>query len=242
MSNAARDELRDALARRAAEQAALDAARLTIEKGRLLVEELARQAEDHASAEIRSSTLLADRMKDALKGGEAPAFTNDRELSKNAASIAQLETRRRAAEAALADLVAEERERERDVSNATAAVERAVQDVVRGEAEEIAASWEEVNLKARAIRIRLGGNSGDPIWRVSGFSDRVGRALHQNTEDREFDRPQGEIARALWIEFTTQLAHDADARLDFTAADRAIEEMRKEHAERQAARMRGEAA
>jgi len=231
----AREELKRAQAVQAAAQAALDAARLTSEKGRRLVEEFARQAEDYASAEMRSSTLLADRMKDALKKGEAPAFTNDRELSKNATSLAHLETRRHAAEAALADLAAEEREREREVSDATAAVERAVHDVLRVEAEKIAASWEEVELKARAIRIKLGGRSGDPIWRVSGLSDRVGRALYQNGEDREFDFPQSEIARGPWTDFAAALLRDSDAELDFAAADRAIEEVRKERAERRAA-------
>ena len=244
----AREELKRAQAVQAAAQAALDAARLTSEKGRRLVEEFARQAEDYASAEMRSSTLLADRMKDALKKGEAPAFTNDRELSKNATSLAHLETRRPAAEAVLADLVAEEREHERDVSDATAAVERAVHDVLRVEAEKIAASWEEVELKARAIRIKLGGRSGDPIWRVSGLSDRVGRALYQNGEDAGLDRPQGEAMRGPWIEFSTALLKDADAELDFAAAERALEEMDKEREERRAAnerfalRMRGEAA
>jgi hypothetical protein len=244
----AREELKRAQAVQAAAQAALDAARLTSEKGRRLVEEFARQAEDYASAEMRSSTLLADRMKDALKKGEAPAFTNDRELSKNATSLAHLETRRHAAEAALADLVAEEREREREASNATATVEQVVQDVLRAEAEKIAASWEEVELKARAIRIKLGGRSGDPIWRVSGLSDRVGRALYQNGEDSEFDRPQSEIARGPWTDFAAALLRDSDAELDFAAADRAIEEVRKERAEHRAAderfhtRMQGAAA
>jgi hypothetical protein len=135
----------------------------------------------------------------------------------------------------VADLAAEEREREREVSDAVAAVERAVHDVLRGEAEKIAASWEEVELKARAIRIRLGGRSGDPIWRVSGLSNRVGRALYQNRGDRKFDSPQSEIARGPWTDFAAALLGDSDAELDFAAADRAIVEMTKEREERRAA-------
>jgi hypothetical protein len=118
------------------------------------------------------------------------------------------------------------------------AVERAIHDVLRVEAEKIAASWEEVELKARAIRIKLGGRSGDPIWRVPGLSDRVGRALYQNGEDREFDRPQSEIARGPWTDFAAALLRDSDAELDFAAAERALEEMDKEREERRAANER----
>jgi hypothetical protein len=243
----AREELKRAQAVQAAAQAALDAARLTSENGRRLVEEFARQAEDYASAEMRSSTLLADRMKDALKKGEAPAFTNDRELSKNATSLAHLETRRPAAEAALADLVAEEREREREASTAKDAVERAIQDVMRAEVETIAARWAEVELEARALRIKL-GREGDPVWRLSGLSDPGLRATAQNYLDGEFDFRERQITSGPWVEFSAALLEDSDARLDFTAADRAIEELRKERAERREAderfhtRMRGAAA
>jgi hypothetical protein len=188
-------------------------------------------------------------MRAAITRGGAPSVAaNDREMAKSDLARTALDARRQAAEQVVAELAAEEREHERDVSDATAAVERAVHDVLRVEAEKIAASWEEVELKARAIRIKLGGRSGDPIWRVSGLSDRVGRALYQNGEDREFDRPQSEIARGPWTDFAAALLRDSDAELDFAAADRAIEEVRKERAERRAAderliaRMRGEAA
>jgi hypothetical protein len=249
MINTARNELRDALARRVTAEGALESARQASARGRALIETIAGEIEAVEEASMRTSSSLAAEMRAAITRGGAPSVaTNDREMAKSDLARTALDARRQAAEQVVAELAAEEREHERDVSDATAAVERAVHDVLRVEAEKIAASWEEVELKARAIRIKLGGRSGDPIWRVSGLSDRVGRALYQNGEDREFDRPQSEIARGPWTDFAAALLRDSDAELDFAAADRAIEEVRKERAERRAAderliaRMRAEAA
>jgi hypothetical protein len=249
MTDTARDELRDALARRAAAEGALESARQASARGRALLEAITRQVDDLQAASMSASSSLAAEMKAAIASGGTPSVANNHEPAKNVASRADLDARRQAAEQVVADLAAEEREGERAVSNVVAAVERAVHDVLRGEAEKIAASWEEVELKARAIRIRLGGRSGfDPIPRVSGLSNRVGRALYQNREDREFDSPQSEIARGPWTDFAAALLGDSDAELDFAAADRAIAEMTKEREERRAAddrfiaRMRGEAA
>jgi hypothetical protein len=249
MINTARNELRDALARRVTAEGALESARQASARGRALIETIAREIEAVEEASMRTSSSLAAEMRAAITRGGAPSVaTNDREMAKSDLARTALDARRQAAEQVVAELAAEEREHERDVSDATAAVERAVHDVLRVEAEKIAASWEEVELKARAIRIKLGGRSGDPIWRVPGLSDRVGRALYQNGEDAGLDRPQGEAMRGPWIEFSTALLKDADAELDFAAAERALEEMDKEREERRAAnerfalRMRGEAA
>ena len=249
LTNTVRDELRDTLARLATAEGALESARQASARGRALIETIAREIEAVEEASMRTSSSLAAEMKAAIASGGTPSVTpNDREMRKSDLARTALDARRQAAEQVVADLAAEERERERELSSAKAAVEQAVQSVLRGEAEKIAASWEEVDLKARAIRIRLGGRSGDPIWRLSGLSDRVGRALYQNSEDRGFDRPQSEIERGPWTNFAAALLRDSDAELDFAAADRAIEEMRKESAERRAAderhlaRIRGVAA
>jgi hypothetical protein len=245
MINTGRDELRHALARRTAAENALESARQASAKGRELIEKITRQAEDIEADSMREAEKIAVEMKAAILSGGAPSMAaNDRGTAKNVASRAEFDARRQAAEQVVADLAAEEREREREVSDATVAVEQAVQDVLRTEAEKIAANWEELELKARAIRIRLGGLSGDPIWRVSGLSDRVGRALYLNREDREFDRPESEITRDLWIEFGAALVHDPDAQLTFTASERAIEKRAERQAadERYIASLRGEAA
>jgi hypothetical protein len=184
---------------------------------------------------MRISSSLAGEMKAVIASGSILSVaTNDREMAKNDVARTALDARRQAAEQVVADLAAGEREREREVSDATAAVERAVQDVLRAEAEKIAARWAEVELEARALRIKL-GCEGDPVWRLSGVSDAGRRATYQNREDVEFDLQQRQIVREPWSDFSAALIHDADARLDFTAADLAIEEMRKERAERRAA-------
>jgi hypothetical protein len=133
------------------------------------------------------------------------------------------------------------------VADATAAVEQAVRDILRAEVEKIVACWVEVEREARARRILLGCQS-DPVWTLAGLSDAGRRATYQNQEDGEFDLRQRQVTSGPWIEFSAALRQDADARLDFTAADRAIDEMRKERAERREAderyiaRIRGEAA
>ena len=181
VTNRPREALRQALAERAEAERKLEASRAATWKARSLLETIMREAEDHASAEMRSSTLLADRMKDALKKGEAPAFTNDRELSKSAASIAQLDVRRHATERGYRrPSCGRTRAGGRSIERNSRGRAGAVQDVLRDEAEKIAAAWEEVEVKARAIRIRLGGNRGDPICRLSGLSDKSQQSSRPN--------------------------------------------------------------
>jgi hypothetical protein len=249
MTNATRNELRDALSRRAAAESALELARQATARGREVIETISREIEGIEAIATQASSDLVIAMKATIAGGGTPSTAaNDRELAKNDVARTALDARRQVTEQAVAELVAEERECEHEASEATVAVKQAVEAVLRAEAEKIAASWLEVERKARAIRIRLGGLSGDPILRLPGTSTKVGRALYQNREDEEFERPQGDIMCEPWTKLSAALIHDADARLDFTAADLAIEESLKERAERQAAnerilaRMRGQAA
>jgi hypothetical protein len=86
------------------------------------------------------------------------------------------------------------------------------------------------------------------VWTAAGKSDAGRRATGQTFLDSDFGLQERQAAGAPWLEFSSALISDPDARLDFTAADLAIEEMRKERAERRSAdqrfmaRMRGEAA
>jgi hypothetical protein len=248
MINETRDELRDALAQRETAESALESARQASARGRALIEAITRQVDDLEAASVRVASSLATEMKAAIAAGGTPSVApNDREIAKNDVARTALDARRQAAEQVVGDLAAEEGEREREVSDATAAVERAVQDVLRAEAEKITARWTEVDREARALRIKL-GCEGDPVWRIAGQSDAGRRATGQNFQDAEFDFRQRQAASAPWLEFSSALISDPAARLDFTAADLAIEEMRKERAERRSAdqrfiaRMRGEAA
>jgi hypothetical protein len=149
-----------------------------------------------------------------------------------------------AARLVVADFKAEESACEQALSDATAAVERAVQDILRVEVEAIAAKWEESELAARSLRIKL-GVQGDPVWTAAGKSDAGRRATSQNFQDREYGLQEQRAARAPWLEFSSALLNDPDAQLDFAASDLAIDEMRKERVARRAENerwTRGEAA
>jgi hypothetical protein len=227
----ARDELRTALARRAAAETALESARQATERGRELIEQIAREAESLEAASERASSDLKAEMRAAVaSGGKRSVTTNDRERGKNDLARATMDVRRQAAEEVLAELIAEEHDYERELSGAKAAIDRAVKNVLLTEIEEIARAWEELDLKAHAIRIRLGGLSGDPVWNISNFSTTVGKALHHNRQDREFGSPEGGVVRESWAAFSTELLKNPDAQWDFTAADRALQKLRDERA------------
>jgi hypothetical protein len=235
-----RDELRRALGRRTAAESALELSRAATGRARDLVEEITRQVEDAAADEKRVSWAAQDRLKAALRSGASPDFAEERR-SAGGDVAAKLE----AARLVVADFKEEESACEKALSDATAAVERAVQDVVLAEAETIAAKWAEIEAEARRHRIRLGD---EPISRLPGFSRTVGRAIYQNRNDDQFERPESEIARSLWTNFASALQREPDVQIDFSEADRALEAMSNERAARRAenerfiARMRGEAA
>src|ERR1700678_2144767 len=131
-----RDALRHAQSSLAAAQADLTAARSATNRARDLVEEITRQVEDAAADEKRVSWAAQDRLKAALRSGASPDFAEERR-SAGGEVAAKLE----AARLVVADFKAEESACEQALSDATAAVERAVQDVVLAEAETIAAKW-----------------------------------------------------------------------------------------------------
>jgi hypothetical protein len=239
MINKERDELRRALGRRTAAESALELSRAATGRARDLVEEITRQVEDAAADEKRVSWAAQDRLKAALRSGASPDFAEERR-SAGGDVAAKLE----AALLVVADFKAEESACEQAFSDAMAAVERAVRDVVLAEAETIAAKWAEVEAEARAIRIRLGAD----ISHLPGLSTKLGRAIYQNRNDDQFERPESEIARSLWTNFAAALQREPDVQIDFSEADRALEAMSNERAARRAenerfiARMRGEAA
>jgi DNA repair exonuclease SbcCD ATPase subunit len=245
MNNTARDGLRAALAQRDAAESALESAHQASARGRALIETITRQVEELDAASVRVASSMAAEMRAVIAGGSTPSVaTNDREKTKNDVARTALDARRQAAEEVVGDFKAEEREREREVSDATAAVERAVRDILRVEAEAIAEKWAEVDLEARRLRIRL-GVQGDPVWTAAGKSDAGCRATAQNFRDSDFGLQEQQAARAPWLEFSAALISDPDARLDFAGADRAIDEMRKERVARRAENerwTRGEAA
>jgi hypothetical protein len=249
MINKERDELRRALGRREAAESALESARAATDRARAFLEEVVRLFEDHEAASMRASSSLVEEMKAAIASGGTPsADANNREMAKSDVARTALDARRQAAEQVVADLAGESRAAEASLKSANEAVASAVREVVKAEAELIAERWAEVEAEARVLRIRLGGD-GDPISRLPGFSQKLGRAIYQNRNDDQYRMPESEIARSLWTNFATALQRgDSDVQIDFSEADRALEAMRNDRAERRAAderfvaRLRGEAA
>jgi hypothetical protein len=248
MINTAGDDLQHALARRTAAESARDGARQVTGRARALLEEVIRQAENAVAADSRAERECIAEMRAAFRAGAMPTVSPpDKDAARAAAERATLDIRRAAGEAAIADLAEEEREAEATLERDNEAVAFAIRAVLKEEVEKITQSWEAVEAEARALRIRL-GREGDPVWRIAGQSDAGCRATGQNFQDAEFDFQQRQIASGPWIEFSSALIHDADARLDFAALDRALEEISKERAERRAAderyiaSLRGEAA
>jgi hypothetical protein len=235
-----RDALRHAQSSLAAAQADLTAARAATDRARDLIEEITRQAEDAAADEKRVSWAAQDRLKAALRSGASPGDFVEERRSAGGDVSAKLE----AARLVVADFKAEESACEQALSDATAAVDLAVQDILRVEVEAIAEKWAEAELAARSLRIKL-GVQGDPVWTAAGKSDSGCRATYQNFRDSDFDLQEQQAARAPWLEFSSALLNDPDARLNFAASDLAIEEMRKERVARRAENerwTRGEAA
>ena len=235
-----RDELRRTLGRRLAAESALESARAATNRARDLVEEITRQVEDAAEDEKRVSWAAQDRLKAALRSGASPGDFVAAERSAGGDVAAKLA----AARLVVADFKAEENACEQALSDATAAVDLAVQDILRVEVEAIAEKWAEADAAARSLRIRL-GREGDPVWRVAGESAVARRAAGCNFQDADFDFRQRQAASAPWLEFSSALLSDPNARLEFSSADLAIEELRKESAARRAANARwvpGEAA
>jgi hypothetical protein len=234
-----RDALKRAQSSLAAAQADLTAARAATDRANGFVEEITRQLEDIAADEKSVSWAAQDRLKAALRSGASPGdFVKERSAGGDVA--AKLE----AARLVVADFKAEENDCEKALSDATAAVERAVEDILRQEVEAIAEKWAEADAAARSLRIRL-GREGDPVWTAAGKSDAGRRATSQNFRDAEFGLQEQQAARAPWLEFSSALINDPDAQLDFACADRAIDEMRKERVARRAENerwTRGEAA
>lgn len=234
VSTGARESLKAAHDARDRAQRAYEAASAATGRARALLESIVRHGEALDAVELRAAEALADRFRDSIAAGAAPTFSGDREMANVTAQRTALDGHRRAAERVVAELAAAEHEREREASDAVAAVEKAVQDVLRGEVEKIAADWQAADLAARKVRVRL-GVQGNPAWRLAGDSDAGRRATYQNREDAEFDLRQRQIAADPWIEFAAGLVRDADTRLDFTASDLAIEQLSKERAEKREA-------
>jgi hypothetical protein len=236
-----REALRNAQGNLVAAEVALTAARATTGRARAMLEEIVRESERLDAEARRAADALADKIRSAIEAGAAPPAGG---MSKNAAAGAEVVSRRVVVERIVADFSGAEHHAEEAVESARAAVERAVQDILRLEVEAIAEKWAEADAAARSLRIRL-GREGDPVWRVAGESDVARRATNCNFQDADFDFRQQQAASAPWLAFASALLSDPNARLEFSSADLAIEELRKESAARRAANARwvpGEAA
>ena len=233
MTMDSRAALRAAQGNLVAAEAALQAARATTERARAMLTQVVRDGEGLDVRMRQASEALADKIKGQIASGASPTFASG-DMAKAAGARAELDARRAAAERVVAEFATAEHEAEFGVEMAREAVASAVREVIKAEAEKLAESWEAVELKARSLRIRLGGD-GDPISRLPGFSEKIGRAIFQNRMDDQFRQPESEIAREPWADFADALQRDPDTQIYFSDADRRLEEARKERLERRAA-------
>jgi hypothetical protein len=231
VSDNAREALRAALGDRQAAEAALTAARETTGRARLMLEAIVREGEKTDADGRRAADTLADEIRAAIAAGASPPAAD---MSKSAAARSDLDARRAMVERIVAEFTAAEHEAEQALSGATAAVERAVEKVLRSEVETIASRWAKADREARALRLMLGRES-DPIWRMNGLSDEAHEALVANARDPDLGLEECRVVRAAWENLAAELATSADARPDFADADREIARLRREREDRQAA-------
>lgn len=213
----------------------LGCARAATGRGRALLESVILDVEKLDADDRRRADELADKLRGSIAKGVEAKLEDEKPIARNMVSRAELETRRVAIERAVADFAAAEHEASLAVERAREAVGEAIQGVLKAEAEKIANRWAQIEREARALRVRL-GCQGDPVWSLCGLVDAGRKATYQNHEDDGFDLQQRQIAGAPWIDLAAALAGgDADARPDFTEADRAIAALTGELAERRAA-------
>jgi hypothetical protein len=240
-----REELNAAHAARQEAEISLKKAHLASGTARVLLDAAVRQVEDAEASEMREAGARFEEMKAAVLAGTLPTIAaSDKARARTAVAYA---VRRQAAEAAVADLVAEEGGAEADLARANEAVTSAIRSLVLAEAERVAERWAEVEAEARRIRILL-GRDGDLLSRIPGFSQRLGRAFYQNNIDDGYGHAESAAAREPWVRFGADLILDPNAKLDFADADRALETALKDRADRReaderfVARLRGVAA
>jgi hypothetical protein len=229
--NNEREALRHAQGNLQAAEAALTAARDTAGRARLMLEDVVREGERLEADGRRAAEALEDKIRGAIAAGAAPPAGD---ISKSVAARSDLAARRAMVERIVSDYAAGEHEADLALADARAAVDRAVQDVLRSEVEKIAERWTKVEAEARALRIRLGRES-EPIWRLSGLSDAAHEALVANARDAGFHFEEARLIREPWEDLAAALVRDPDARPDFAEADRAMAQLRQEREDRQAA-------
>ena len=136
VSSNAREALRNSQGNLAAAEAALQAARDTTSRARAMLEEIVREGEQLEADGRRAAEALEDKIRAAIAAGDSlPSGA----MSKTSVVRADLDARRAMAERIVSDYAAGEHAAELALSDAKAAVEWAVQDVLRGEVEKIAA-------------------------------------------------------------------------------------------------------
>jgi hypothetical protein len=222
-SNESREALRVAQCDREAASAALVHARETADRARDLLEGIVRDGEALEAFALRAAGAMAEAMRAAfLDGTSPPAAMSEKDHSKAAAARASNDLRRQAAEAIVADFAGAERDVEEAVVAARAAVDAAIQAIVRSEIESLAAEWAEIDAKARALRARLGDAYG-PTRLLRGLGEDVARAVEQNSHDR-VDLGETASVMAVWNDFAAGLAQDPETTISFAPVDRARED------------------
>ena len=167
-----REALKRAHVARTTAERAHDAAAAATERGRGMLAKVVGDLEALDAVERRNADDLADRLRSSIaKGvGEVKFAPDDKTVSRNLASRAELQTRRIAIERTVADLAAAECEAEQIHEDAKAEVEKHVAAVMRAEADRLAQRWAAVDAEARRLRFRLGrdGNVVDLVGALQG--------------------------------------------------------------------------
>jgi hypothetical protein len=219
--NEERAALRCAQGNLVAAEAALTAAVETADRARGLLEGIIRESEALEASALRASGAMAEAMHAAIVNGtEPPAAVSEKDLAKSGAARAAVELRRQAAQAIVADFSHAEHEAAEAVESARAAVDAAVKSILRAEAESITAEWADLDERARAIRVRLGGVYGQAF--KLGLGDTAYRAIQLNDCDR-VDLGEASAVSHAWNSFAANLEKDPEATISFAPVDQARE-------------------
>lgn len=157
--------------------------------------------------------------KKALRLGRTPKIEPVKNnLANNAAAKVEAESQRAAAEAALVDLVEEERAAEKALAEAQAAVTLAVRSVLVDAAEELAGQVQAAEENALRLHARLAAARA-PLGN-SSISPAVAKLMAENGSIDTRNMPGwviAEAARDVWFKFKHDLESDPVATLAFAS-------------------------
>ena len=164
-------------------KAALTLTAAAAEAARKFAAEVTHELTEHAKKNEAAAALRAASLMRSLKLGGKPAFRKSPALAAARVDLAEAQQRADVARRALAELVQEEIQAQRELDEAVAGLHAEVRGILIGEGEAIVAQIEKLEAEAMKHRVELEGisRSGIAGWgfRVA-ISDRGKRMLTAN--------------------------------------------------------------